>query len=151
MTLCQVSIVHNDNVLGTSHPKLHYVRDKLDGVGPVDNRSSNNKLHHLKNHTWHVTCDMWHVTRDMWLMTWDTRQVTCDTWREVNFLSKFQVPTSYGLEMKVCWRFEGKGWFNELIYHGGVCRTAPATPGLLINFISWMTLCQISMIPTILL
>ena len=51
---------------------------KLDGVGPVDNRPSTNKLHHLifkKN-----TCDTWHVTRDMWHMTCDTWHVTHDTW-----------------------------------------------------------------------
>ena len=47
--------------------------EKLDGVGPVDNRPSTDKLHHLserrkkkeKNYMWHVTCDTWHVTRDM--------------------------------------------------------------------------------------
>ena len=44
---------------------------KLDGLGPVDNRPSTNKLHHFvkkkkKKKMWHVTCDMWHVTRDLW-------------------------------------------------------------------------------------
>ena len=43
---------------------------KLDGVGPIDNRPSTNKLHHFvqkkKCYTWHVTRDMWHVTHDMW-------------------------------------------------------------------------------------
>ena len=64
-------------------------------------------------------------------MACDTGHVTCDTWREVNILSKFQVPGSYGLEMKVSWGFGGKGslneWMNELINDCGVCRT----PGLL--------------------
>ena len=45
---------------------------KLDGVGPVDNRPSTNKLHHLKKKKIHVTLDMWHVTRDMWHVTHDT-------------------------------------------------------------------------------
>ena len=37
----------------------------------VDNRLSNNKVHHFvkKEHvtsgTWYVTCDMWHMTCDM--------------------------------------------------------------------------------------
>ena len=77
---------------------------KLDGVGPVDNRPSTNSLHHfiiliflfflcetwqVKHDMWLVTCDTWHVKRDMW-------HVTCDTWREVNILSKLQVPSSYG-------------------------------------------------------
>ena len=63
--------------------------NKLDGVGPVDNRPSTDKLHHFvrkkqqKNKTcdmWHVTCDMWHVTCDMWHVTCDMWHVTCDTW-----------------------------------------------------------------------
>ena len=49
-------------------------QEKLDGVGPVYNRPSTDKLQHFvkkkkKNLTrdmWHVTCDTWHVTRDMW-------------------------------------------------------------------------------------
>ena len=53
--------------------------------------------------------NMWHVTRDTWYVTCDTWHVTCDTWREVNILSKLQVPRSYGLEGKVSWRFGGKG------------------------------------------
>ena len=49
---------------------LHF-KKKLDGVGPVDNRPSNDKLQHFvppprKN------CDMWHVTRDTWQVTHDT-------------------------------------------------------------------------------
>ena len=49
---------------------------KLDGVGPVDNRPSTDKLHHFiwrKKIKLHVTCDMWQVTHDTW-------HVTCDTW-----------------------------------------------------------------------
>ena len=42
---------------------------KLDGVGPVDNRPSNNKLHKFVNFFFflnlHVTCDMCHMTFDM--------------------------------------------------------------------------------------
>ena len=53
---------------------------KLDGVGPVDNRPSTNKLHHfVKKRTkkmWHMTCDTCHVTRDMWHVTRDTWHVT---------------------------------------------------------------------------
>ena len=44
---------------------------QLDGVGPVDNRPSTDKLHHFvqkKKKMWLVSCDMWHVTH-----------VTCDT------------------------------------------------------------------------
>ena len=42
--------------------------NKLDGVGPVDNRPSADKLHRFvrtkKEKEKKVTCDMWHVTRD---------------------------------------------------------------------------------------
>ena len=59
---------------------------KLDGVGPVDNRPSTDKLHHFvrkkrkKKKMWHGTCDTWHVTCDMWHMTHDMWHVTSDTW-----------------------------------------------------------------------
>ena len=38
-----------------------------------------------------LTCDMWHVTQDRW--------------KEVNLLSKFQLPSSYRLGVKVFWRY----------------------------------------------
>ena len=62
---------------------------KLDGVGPVDNRPSTDKLHHFVKKkmtcdmghvtcdTWHMTCDTWHMTRDIWHVTHDTWHVTC--------------------------------------------------------------------------
>ena len=56
----------------------------------------------------HVKCDMWHVTRDLWHMT-------CERWGEVNLLSKFQRPSSYGFWLKVCWRYFNSGWLTELI------------------------------------
>ena len=40
---------------------------KLDGVGPVDNRPSTEKLHHFVQKK--MTYDIWHVTRDMWHVT----------------------------------------------------------------------------------
>ena len=55
---------------------------ELDGVGPVDNRPSTDKLHQIvkkkeKKKKWHVTCDTWHghMTRDTWHMTCDMWQV----------------------------------------------------------------------------
>ena len=66
--------------------------------------------------TRHVTCDTWHVTHDTW---------------GVNILSKFQLPSSYGLWFMIFWRFGGKGLLTDWLNHEGVCRTAPATPGLL--------------------
>ena len=60
----------------------------------------------------------------------------------MNILSKFQLPSSYRLWMKVCWRYTElrryfhKGhlinyWINYSVSEGGDCRTAPATPGML--------------------
>ena len=66
---------------------------------------------------------------------------------EVNLLSKFRLPSSYGLGMKVCWRYP-ELWryfhkpsvselMNQSISNEGDCRTAPATPGLLNITRSW--------------
>ena len=53
----------------------------------------------------------------------------------VNIVSKFQVPSSNGLEVMMVWIYFHKVLLtliiNEWINDGGVCRTAPATPGLL--------------------
>ena len=73
---------------------------------------------------------MWHVTRDTWHVTLDTWHLTCDTWWGVNILSTFQLSTSFGLGVMVFLRFWGKGGVNHSISHKAVCRTAPATPGL---------------------
>ena len=50
-----------------------------------------------------------------------------------NIVSEYQVPSSNGLGVMMFedWEEKGQG-FNELINNDGVCRTAPATPGLLI-------------------
>ena len=69
----------------------------------------------------------WHVTGDTWQMTREN-----DTSQDMNIVSTFQVPSSNGLVFMVYWRFGGKGWLTRLIKYKGVCRTDPATPGLLI-------------------
>ena len=55
--------------------RLNELINELDGVGPVDNRPSTNKLHHFveeEEKREEKNCDMW--------------QVTSDRWREVNIL-----------------------------------------------------------------
>ena len=103
---------------------------------------------------WHMTCDTWHVTHDTWHVTCNTRgggvnilskcqlpcsdtwHVTHDTWqvshntqKVVNIVSKFQLPSSYGLGVKVFWRYFHKRslthWLTDSVYHEGVFRTAP--------------------------
>ena len=94
----------------------------------------------VRGDTWHMTSDTWHVTYDM-------LQMTCAMWHTgvMIIVSNLQVPSSYGLGVKVwVWRFgceysELKDhsidkWMNKLFNHKGVCRTAPATPGLLIIY-----------------
>ena len=60
---------------------------------------------------WHVTCDTWHVTHNTWHVG------------EMKLLWTFQVPSFNGLGVMMFRRLGGKG--------SGICRTAPATPGLL--------------------
>ena len=78
-----------------------------------------------------VTCDTWHLTRDTWHMTYDTWHVTHGGgWK---FSQNFSSPAL----MVWDWQYleyisTNHRWVNESINHGGDCRTAPATPGLLI-------------------
>ena len=50
----------------------------------------------------------------------------------VNIVSTFQVPSYNGFGVMVFLGFGGKGSLSDLINNGVVCRTALATPGLLI-------------------
>ena len=49
----------------------------------------------------------------------------------MNILSKFQLPSFYSLGVEGFWIYFDKGWPTQLINYKGVCRTAPAEPGLL--------------------
>ena len=70
-----------------------------------------------------------------------TSCVSCDTWWGVNILSKFQLPSYYSLGQ--CLEDSERigsptEWMNQWINDKGVCRTAPATPGLLISkILAW--------------
>ena len=79
-----------------------------------------------------VTHDAWHLTQDRWHMV------------RVNILSKFQLPSSYGLGWTVSWRFWTKGWLNDWMNQWmndkGIYRTAPATPGMLMTHPSLLSL-----------
>ena len=74
-----------------------------------------------------MICDTWHMTSDTW-------HVTCDECWGLNILSKFQLPSSYGLGETEFWRYFNERiteWLNQWISDKGVCRSAPATPGML--------------------
>ena len=73
-----------------------------------------------------MTCDTRNVTGDMWHLTPDVGHLV-----GVNILSKFQLPSSYGLGVMMFWRFGGKGSLTELMCNKSDCRTAPATPARL--------------------
>ena len=71
------------------------------------------------------------------LVAFDTWHLTFDTQGMVNFVWKFQLPSSIGLEVMMFWRLGGKGWLThcltELISNKDVCRAVPDNPGLLIT------------------
>ena len=77
--------------------------------------------------TWHVTCDMWYVTRDMWHVTGEGR------WTFSQSFSSLALTT---LEWRFVEYLEEKA--DSLPFKSvsdkGVCRTAPATQGLLESF-----------------
>ena len=70
---------------------------------------------HVIHDTWNITRDMWHVTLDMWHMEGG------------KILTKLQVSSSYGLGVKVSWRFGGGGnqtnYYNILWFLIGVWPT----------------------------
>ena len=71
---------------------------------------------------WHVTCDMWHVThRGRWTFSQNFRSLahTVREWRCLEDL-------------------EEKGSLSKWVNDKGVCRTAPATPGLLITDLAFL-------------
>ena len=113
----------------------HYKFNKLDRVGPVDNRPSADQLYHF-DYCKRKYVVMWQLPHDRWQVTCDRRHMTCDTWHMthdtycgINILSKFQLSGSSGLGL--IW---SEGSLNEsvieLMKDGGDCRRAPATPGL---------------------
>ena len=111
----------------------------IDGATPsslLEFRSMMSTKTDISGRFFEKTCDMWHLTHEMWHVTCDMWHGTPDRWWEVNILSKFQVPSSYGLGVKIFWRYFGKRvtqFINLSINNKGVCRTAPATPGPLIT------------------
>ena len=75
--------------------------------------------------TWHVTRDTWHVTRDMWHMTHGV------VW---TFSQNFSCLALTVWDLWCCEYLEEKAhWMNQWMNDEAVCRTAPATPGLLIT------------------
>ena len=55
----------------------------------------------------------------------------------MNILSKYLLPSYYGLGKTGFWRLGGNGslthWMSQWIHYKSVCRTAPATPGLFLS------------------
>ena len=90
---------------------------------------------HLTPDTWHLTYDTWHVTPDMWNVTPDMWHMTCDTWHDtwhVTHGTMVEGEHSLKISAPQLLRFgQESSWLAESIYDG-VCKTAPATPGLLI-------------------
>ena len=83
--------------------------------------------------------DVWHMTPDMWNLTCDTWHVTCNTGHVTHgwgwtFSQNFSFLALTVWDLWCSEDLEEKDyWINQLINYKGYCRTAPATPGLLIN------------------
>ena len=107
----------------------------LDGVGHIDNRPSTDKHHRfVKKTKKYLTSDMWHQTHDTWHMTPDTWYLTCDTWH-VTHGGRWTFSQNFSSLSLMVWDTQcledSKGSPNESVNDKGVCRTAPATAGLL--------------------
>ena len=75
---------------------------------------------------WHVTCDTWHMTSDTWHMT-------CDMWHVVGgeHSLKISAPSLIWFVIYDILKIRRKR-LTEWLSDEADCRTAPATPGLLI-------------------
>ena len=93
---------------------------------PLFQKNSKKKpyMWHLTGDTWHVTPDMWHVTRGMWHLTHGGG---------LTFSPNF---ISLALTVWDFWYLEDLEEKDWLLNYEAVCRTAPATPGLLITIIA---------------
>ena len=90
--------------------KLEVVLNKLDGVGPVDNRPLTDYLHHFVRYLFlfYKFFFLFHVTRDTWHMT--------HCIEIVNIVSKLQVPSPNGLGVRCFEDWEEKGqWLTHLM------------------------------------
>ena len=95
--------------------------------GEHELKISGPKLWHFGSDMWHMTPDMWHLTGDTWQLTPDRWHQTCDMWHLIcdmqhivrgNILSKFQLPSFYGLGVMMFWIFGGKGRINQSVREG---------------------------------
>ena len=90
--------------------------------------------------TWHVTHDTWNVTSDTWHLTPNTWHVICDIWWGVNILLNLSSLALTVWDRQCLEDFERKDHrfnesANESVNDEDVCRTALATPGVLISFL----------------
>ena len=85
------------------------------------NKHATRDTWHVTHDTWHMRCDMWYVSRDTWHFAGgrtisqnfsSPAHTVCDLWYLEDLVEKADSSTDW-------------------IKHKGVCRTAPATPGLL--------------------
>ena len=93
---------------------------KIDGVAPLITDPSQTSFNILSKKMsgdmWHMTCDMWDVTGGgWWTFSQNVRSLALTIWE---------------------WRcfediFTKDHWVSELVNDECVCRTSPATPGLL--------------------
>ena len=78
---------------------------------------------------WHLTCDTWHVTPYTWHVTHNIWHVTNGGGEhslKISAPKRLPFGCNYVLNLE-----EKDDWINEWTNDNGVCKTVPATPGLL--------------------
>ena len=90
------------------------------------------KIKKKKKYTWHLTCDTWHLKCDTW-------HLTHDMWKMVEgeYSHKISAPQLFRFgcnDILKVWRKRMTDWLTDWMSDKGDCRTAPATPGLLITY-----------------
>ena len=88
---------------------------------------------HLTCDTWHLTPEIWHLTPDMWHMTYDMCHVTHRGWWTLcqNFRSLALMVWVWRCLQYSEQKDDQLNQLMQWISDKGVCRTAPAKPGLL--------------------
>ena len=108
---------------GRGRPRWYQTLHRL--APPLYGKEKENKKERKNTcDTWHQTPDTWHLIPDAWYVThgggWTFSKNVC----------------SLPLAVWVSWCFEGleekDEWLNQKMNHICVCRTSPATPGVLI-------------------
>ena len=65
---------------------------------------------------WHLTCDTLELKPNTWHLTYDLWHIVVVGGGGVSILSKFQLPSSFGLSVVMFWRFGGERSVNQSMH-----------------------------------